>query len=655
MNRAPTSVFRVLPRAACVGAVVAAGCQSPFDEQSSEQLRQSVLEAAQREIEASSEGPGAQPLSRDQDIDQLGIRPEHLEEIREDYNPDRYFLPEDGSVESGPEAAGEQIQSLIGENLFGEPTEMVPIGLYQAVRGAVERNLNVQSARFEPAISEARIVEAEAAFDWVFFNDFAWVDTDTPQPGPGFLNLDRTVQSNQTVRNETGLRRTLETGGTFSLSQELVYSDERGSAFGTVGSPNPASQANYTVDLTQPLLRNFGSDVALSQVRLERNAERRSISELRRRLIDTVTEVEQAYWELVRAHRELVISSKLLERGIEVRDEITARRVLDAVQAEIADAVATVEARRGDILRAQRGLRRASDQLKALINDPRLPVGSEVLLVPGDAAIDEPIEYSLLSSVSTAIQRRPEVQQAIIAIDDASIREVVARNARLPIFDLRASGVLRGFGSDFDNAFEDAPQNEFIDDFTLGALFEQPLGNRAGEAQFRRRRLERLQSVVNYRRTVQDVVLDVKNAIDNVVTDYKLIAQARTTRIAEAEALRTLLVEKELTEQGFTVERLDLEFTQQEALARAEREEVDALIDYNVAIAELYRAMGTALERNRINFVVPDLNQIAEGEAAVDYSIDFPIAAPERGDRGDGAQPPDGEDPRDTPADESDT
>ena len=41
-------------------------------------------------------------------------------------------------------------------------------------------------------------------------------------------------------------------------------------------------------------------------------------------------------------------------------------------------------------------------------------------------------------------------------------------------------------------------------------------------------------------------------------------------------------------------------------LTQAERDEIGALVDYNTAIAALHAATGTALERNRIQFVVPD-------------------------------------------------
>ena len=131
-----------------------------------------------------------------------------------------------------------------------------------------------------------------------------------------------------------------------------------------------------------------------------------------------------------------------------------------------------------------------------------------------------------------------------------------------------------------------------------------------------------MQSVVSYRRAVQGVVLDVKTALDNVITSHDLIEQSTLSRIAQGEALRTLGVEKELTNLGYTVERLNVELNQQESLAGAQIAEAAAVISYNTALADLYAAMGTTLERSRIDLIVPDANQLEPGEAPMDYVVD---------------------------------
>src|SRR5690606_16267473 len=103
---------------------------------------------------------------------------------------------------------------------------------------------------------------------------------------------------------------------------------------------------------------------------------------------------------------------------------------------------------------------------------------------------------------------------------------------------------------------------------------------------YQERRFEQMQSVISYRNTLQNIALEVKNALYDVVTNYALIEQTRAARVAAAENVRTLLVEEELI-RGYTVEFLDLKLRRQEALAAAEQDEIDALIQYNSSLARL--------------------------------------------------------------------
>jgi len=120
----------------------------------------------------------------------------------------------------------------------------------------------------------------------------------------------------------------------------------------------------------------------------------------------------------------------------------------------------------------------------------------------------------------------------------------------------------------------------------------------------RRRRLERMQTVLAYKNSVQTAVSETKTALVEVNTRYKTIAQASDARLAASEVLRVLLLETQLGE-GISVERLDLELNRQESLAQAERAEVQAFVQYNSGLADLFAAMGTTLERNKIEMVVP--------------------------------------------------
>lgn len=515
---------------------------------------------------------------------------------------------------AGPDAYDYDSRRLpLDDDLTGESHRMVSLSLEDAIRMTVSNNLEVQFARLEPAVREARVTQAEAAFDWVFFSNLEYSDSTQPQPQrqtADGVTLGQRVLEQRSVTSTTGLRRPLETGGSFQIQQELQWSDDRSDEFNVV--PNPARQVGVSLQIDQPLLRGFGSETALSEIRIARNAERAAVAELKRDLIRAVTDAESAYWELVRAHRDLLILKRLLERGETVFRQVAERRLIDATPAQIASAQARVEERRANVIEGRRALRRASNRLKLLINDPELTIASEVLLLPLEEAIDEPVEYSLLDSIVTALEHRPEVTQAILSIDDTSIRQTVARNARLPQLDLRLQTRFSGLDERFGGAYEDVVGLEFVD-YLVGVFFEQPIGGRQAEAEFRERRLQRMQSVIAFQDTVRQIIAELKNSLDDVVTNYRLIEQRRVARVAASEVLRALLVEKDLI-RGLTVERLDLELSRQEALAQAERAEIDALIEYNSSIARLHAAMGTALERNRIDFAVPDVGDVEADE-----------------------------------------
>jgi outer membrane protein TolC len=239
------------------------------------------------------------------------------------------------------------------------------------------------------------------------------------------------------------------------------------------------------------------------------------------------------------------------------------------------------------------------------MNDPELPIGSSVLLVPDDAPLDEPIEFSLADLLLTAFDRRPELRQAVLSIDDTSIRLLASKNNLLPRLDLRAQVSWAALADDYGDAYDQLYEGQFVD-YLLGLQFEYALGNRSAEAQVRQRTLERMQAVEAYKNAVQDVTLDVVTSLVDVLIDYQLIGEARKSKVAAAESLRTLNVQLDKTRQ-LDVNNLNLALQRQDQLAEAERTEASALASYNNSIAGLYRSIGTALDRNRIDFVVPDV------------------------------------------------
>lgn len=584
------------------------GCATPFAKQEGEQiLHERIAAAIDRELTT---------LAPDEPLIETTQPPPEVQETLADRM---------GELdEIGPRIPFPRSTLDLGPDLTGRRQEEVAINLEASIRSSVENNFGIQISRLQPAINETDVVAAEAVFDAVFFGDvgYDWIDEPTivAGTGPGMIfGNPATVQDR--FRFETGLRKRLTTGGEVTVATGLDRVNDQSGGPVTF-FPDPAYQAAIDLGLRQPLLRGFGTSVNTATIRLSRNLQRSAIEQLKGDLLEILELTEAAYWDLVFAWDDIEVREWLLRVGIQVRDIMGRRRDFDTKPAEYSDAVATVEQRKAAVIAARRTVRGASDALKAIMNDPRLTVGSEELLVPVDVMVEQPIRYSLREAMVTGVANRPEIQRAILDIDDASIRQLVADNARLPLLDVLAGMRFSGQYGSASGAYNNLFQGNFIN-YTLGLVFEQQIGNRTAQAGYRKSRLQRSAAVIAYQRAVQAVVLEVKVALRDCRVNYELIAAQRSNRIAQAENLRTLQVEEE-TLAGLTPEFLNLKFQRQDRLANAERELVRALVNYNKSVAGLYRAMGVGMTMNRI-----DLEIVGEDDqdSAVEQADEPPAAA----------------------------
>ncbi len=567
--------------AGMVSACWLVGCQGPMQRSEEQALRESMIAAHRAHLSAVS---GAQVI-------ELSREPSDVEsELSDDR---RAELDEMSGL-----SAYKDMKLDPGTDLLGQETvRAVRLSLQEAVALAVRNNLDLQIARMTPAISETRIVQAQAVFDATFFTDISYSKLDTPQPGGFVPGLSGNTQR-EDVQLSTGIRKPLISGGQITFQTDLNRNEAVPSVFGV----NKFYDADVLINLQQPLLRNFGSDINRTNIVLAQNDRLAEAQQLRRRLLDVVAQVEAGYWEVAFTHQQLRVRMRLLERSTHDRDRLIERRGYDASPVEITEANSFVELHRADVIRARSAVRTASDQLKRLINSTDLPLADETLIVPIDQPTDEPIQFSLLDLVTTALRHRPEMQIALLDIKDSSIRQRVADNARLPLLNLSASVAVNGVAiGNGQAAYNNLGDGDFID-YILGAQFEMPIGNRRAEGLYRQRQIERRATALVYQRQAQDVVLEVKIALRNVQTSYELIGATRAARRAAADNLRAIEVQEAsgvaLTPQFLINQKLST----QERLANAEVQEARALTDYHNAIAVLYQSVGTLLERNGIEF-----------------------------------------------------
>lgn len=563
-----------------LAALFSAGCAGPLHRSLEEQLREQLTTASRTYTDSVADAEPIQIMHVPSEVE-AELTPEHRAELEQIGGPHAH--------------AGKELQ--LGRDLMGATdVRQVAISLRHALHEAARNNLDVNVARMQPAIREATITQAEAVFDLIYFANFDVNQLDTPlprtTPGLGAFGSSR----DESGIFSTGLRKPLASGGQLTLSTGIDRNFRDPSFFAV----NTYYTTNITMSLAQPLLRGFGEDVNLAQIELTRNARASDVQELRRQLAQVIQDTETAYWNLVLARQQLLIRQKLLERTLLDRDRLVARKRHDVTPVEITVANSFVEQRRADIIRARNLLRSSSDSLKRLVNSSDLNVADETILVPVDVPVEVAASHSILDAVTTALRKRPEIQQVLLNIQDASVRQRVADNARLPQLDIAATMRINGVGGDPSDSYDLVTDADFID-YLVGLQFEVPVGNRQAEALYRQRELERRTAVIAYQNVAQQIVVDVKTSMRNTIDAFELIDANRGARLASADNMRALKARMDAGE-AMTAEFLDLRMRRMETLADDEEREMQALTGYQIAVSRLYQAMGTLLVRNSIDF-----------------------------------------------------
>jgi outer membrane protein TolC len=277
---------------------------------------------------------------------------------------------------------------------------------------------------------------------------------------------------------------------------------------------------------------------------------------------------------------------------------LTARQAVDAVRRQVLRAEAAVASRRSEIMRAEATVRNAESRLRLLVNDPQLINGGRIELIPIEVPVAHYVEISMRSSLETALCCRPDIAQAVREIRTASVRLGVAKKELLPKLDLVVSTYLAGLegdakiGTAFGNQFADGEPG-----YSLGVLFEVPLGNRSARSEFESRHAELRKAMFELQSIVGTGLTEVEMAVREVETSYQeMIGKYQAMIAANAESSyldrRWRLVPGYDAATPFLLEDL---LDAQERLADEEAGFVTAQVDYTLALIKLKQATGTLM------------------------------------------------------------
>jgi len=469
----------------------------------------------------------------------------------------------------------------------------VRLTLQELIHRAVIHNRDIRVAGYQPAIEQTRVVESEARFDPVFFTGLEFRRTDELTPAQ-FTFGQPLEQEQDAYTLATGIRQEFSTGGNVELRYETSRNKFRGDS---TFEPNPYYQNELVLEITQPLLRNFGTEINRARIEVDRINQHISLLELRNTVEEIVFSIEQVYWQLVQAQRNVEILERLLAATEDTADLVSRRQRQDATAVETSQTVSSLQRRRAALIRAKAQVRDLSDQLKRLVNDPTMPVSSRVLILPATEAVQQPFRFDFHEALATALENRVELAQQQLRVESTRIVERVAKNNLLPQLNLIGQIAVQGFDDTWGGAFDNQAELDQVG-YGVGVQLEIPIGNRAARAIHTRSRLQNLQAIEQYQNLVSQVTLELKAAQREVETAWNEMVASREATLAAREALE--LIERRRENEPLTPTFVQLVLNIQSDLAQAEQIEQQAIAAYNIAIARFERAKGTLLRYNNV-------------------------------------------------------
>ncbi len=395
-----------------------------------------------------------------------------------------------------------------------------------------------------------------------------------------------------------------------------------------------AWNTNIETEFRQPLLQGYGMEYnriagptnipgVYNGVLIARANTDIELTDFEISVRDLVSNIENAYWDLYFAYRDLdakiAARDASLEtwrrihalyesgrRGGEAEKEAQAREqffrfqeeVQNALSGYLVDGTRTENGSPGGTFRGNGGVQVAERRLRMLMG---LPPSDGRLLRPSDEPLTAPVQFDWTATTREAVIRRPELRRQRFQTRRYELEWIASKNHLLPQFDTVGRYRWRGFGHDllnpdysaggeFDNAYKNLASGRF-QEWQIGLELTVPLGYRRGAAGVRNAELLLSRSRALLREQEHQVLHGVSAAVAEMERAY-VVSQTTYNRL---DAARNQL---EAIRAAFEADKapLDLLLDAQRRLADSESRYFRSLSEYAIAVKNVHFAKGTLLD-----------------------------------------------------------
>jgi outer membrane protein TolC len=358
---------------------------------------------------------------------------------------------------------------------------------------------------------------------------------------------------------------------------------------------DPQYKTVFLMNITQPILKNYGSDINATGVKNAELAYKQAQFDLYSKMTATAADIETAYYALVRAEDVLELSktSELLAKNLLDSDRKRFNAGIIPIT-EVQQAETALAGRREQTANAKAAVQSAMIALENLINAGIEGSEPEKL----GAKFISPSEEDFYK---TALKTSPELERQRTELEKKDISIKYLKNQEMPELDASATlGVIGLSGNQkvpntFDGNYQDSLSDMTNGDgfqWQVGLSVSYPLGARGAKARTASASADKMRAVYGLKKMEQDTKAKIRTAVTNMQSGHDRYDIAQDfVRLADV----TLSQEMKKLSEGLSDTFRVLKF--QEDVTDARIRAVNALFDYRRGEAELYRTTGTNLDR----------------------------------------------------------
>ncbi len=414
------------------------------------------------------------------------------------------------------------------------------------------------SMRVPPPLPDE--ISLETAIDYALENSFA------------------VLQAKERIEEQYGLHLEVNSGVLPNVSLNSSYSEQDEELVGFQGAED-----DWRVSLQVRQALYSGGSLRAS-IRAQAALEKAALYDLQANVEATIQDVKTRYYDVLLARDTIEVEEQNLQllkeqlENTESRFEAGAVSNFDVLQAKVSLANA-----KPALIRANNDFRIAEAELKRAVG--YVKERDYVTTSPtytGELEVRTK-DYDLLNSMTTALQRRPELAQQKLVIDAGEEDIDIARSGYYPSVDLVGSYDFRRSYEPSDDRFDNHIDGWFVGVESTWNIWD----GRATKGKVVQAKSQLRQDELTYNETRLQIEIEVRRAISELQGSTELLLAAREVTGQAEEALR-------LANERYNVGSSTFLDTLQArvALTDARNNELQANYSYLVSTANVQRAIG---------------------------------------------------------------